>query len=314
VYDNWKFFYRPDFDLKKSFEVDPPKAKHSLDPAAVEYKQQSTIPAQNGDGLHRTTSTTSGSTSVAKDASLNRMVDALVSDTDGLEPLPEETNNLPVTPPVNPEYSLELGHLSNAAAPLTASDLVLQVQNWGHHKASVITHTPAYGSPASLHGRHTSSPHQPNDLWAQSSFHSGPSSPYQAAAPYSTRSPTTGAVQNPYSAHSRGGSISSLQPLYADASNLNGRTSRPSTAHTVTPTLTRSNQIEEMRDVWGVMPNVPTAEWVRMRQPRYGESAAPNSITSSALFGAGGGPWSTAPTRSNTSHMADWSPMNGQGG
>ncbi|KAF2104250.1 hypothetical protein NA57DRAFT_51090 [Rhizodiscina lignyota] len=321
VYDKYRFHYKPDYDLTKSLGGGAQK-EASMKNADTTMEVMENVPQpaekvtaapvrQLNDPLARTTSrTTSDSTSVTKEVSMNHMVDTLVRDDEGLDPVPEEEHNLPLTPPANFDNVPMVRNASNTITPLTASDLVQQVQNWGQSKSSPNPVYAPQGSTMSPFLKNTPSPRQHPDPWTRAPPNSGPSSPYQAVAPYSVRSPVANAVTPSNSLHIRG---TSLQPLRTDMYNETLSTSRPSTARTITPTLPRSNQFEEIRQVWGVTPNVPTAEWVRMRQPRYGEPGA-NAMNSSMLFGNAGGPWSAGPSRSSTDQEHAWSPMNGQGG
>ncbi|KAH7407086.1 hypothetical protein DE146DRAFT_418768 [Phaeosphaeria sp. MPI-PUGE-AT-0046c] len=73
----------------------------------------------------------SASTTVAKESAMHRMVDDLVGADDGLDPLPEEDENLPPTPP---EQTFEDTTMVNdgiyAPASLSINDLVNSVKNY----------------------------------------------------------------------------------------------------------------------------------------------------------------------------------------
>jgi hypothetical protein len=73
----------------------------------------------------------SASTTVAKESAMHRMVDDLLGPDDGLDPLPEEDENMPPTPP---EQTFEDTTLMNdgkyAPAPLSINDLVNSVKNY----------------------------------------------------------------------------------------------------------------------------------------------------------------------------------------
>jgi len=73
----------------------------------------------------------SASTTVAKESAMHRMVDDLLGPDDGLDPLPEEDENMPPTPP---EQTFEDTTMVNdgkyAPAPLSINDLVNSVKNY----------------------------------------------------------------------------------------------------------------------------------------------------------------------------------------
>lgn len=134
----------------------------------------------------------SASTTIAKETAMHRMVDDLVGPDDGLDPLPEEDENLPPTPP---EQTFEDTTIVNdgtfAPAPLSINDLVNTVKNY-----KPLSPNPATTMLATPMGRtsSTSSILQPanlpsvpdgqynsNSIWNRSySGTPGPSSPMMA--------------------------------------------------------------------------------------------------------------------------------------
>lgn len=73
----------------------------------------------------------SASTAVAKDSAMHRMVDDLLGPDDGLDPLPEEDENLPPTPPEQTfEDTTMITNGKYAPAPLNINDLVNSVKNY----------------------------------------------------------------------------------------------------------------------------------------------------------------------------------------
>jgi hypothetical protein len=73
----------------------------------------------------------SASTALAKDSAMHRMVDDLVGPDDGLEPLPEEDENIPPTPPEQTfDDTTILSDGAYAPAALSISDLVNSVKNY----------------------------------------------------------------------------------------------------------------------------------------------------------------------------------------
>ncbi|KAF2622521.1 hypothetical protein BU25DRAFT_425688 [Macroventuria anomochaeta] len=73
----------------------------------------------------------SASTTVAKDTAMRSMVDDLVGADDGLDPLPEEDENMPPTPPEQTfEDTAVVNDNTYAPAPFSISDLVNSVKNY----------------------------------------------------------------------------------------------------------------------------------------------------------------------------------------
>ena len=73
----------------------------------------------------------SASTTVAKDTAMRSMVDDLVGADDGLDPLPEEDENIPPTPPEQTfEDTAVVNDNTFAPAPFSINDLVNSVKNY----------------------------------------------------------------------------------------------------------------------------------------------------------------------------------------
>lgn len=172
----------------------------------------------------------SASTTMAKDNAMHRMVDDLVGIDDGLDPLPEEDENMPPTPP---EQTFEDTAIVNdtlyAPAALSISDLVNSVKNYkplSPNPTSAMLCTPMGRSgstssvrlPAilpSLPDGH----HNTNSIWNRQSFSTpGPSSPSglntNSLGNNASRSPIDG-PKPAMSGHVRGNSANSLLGLEA---------------------------------------------------------------------------------------------------
>ncbi|KAF1914470.1 hypothetical protein BDU57DRAFT_578736 [Ampelomyces quisqualis] len=104
----------------------------------------------------------SASTTIAKESAMHRMVDDLVGADDGLDPLPEEDENMPPTPPEQTfEGTTMVDDGTFAPASLSISDLVNNVRNYkplSPAPGAVLLSTPM-GRTAS-----TSSTRQPANL------------------------------------------------------------------------------------------------------------------------------------------------------
>ncbi|KAF2119948.1 hypothetical protein BDV96DRAFT_314686 [Lophiotrema nucula] len=90
----------------------------------------------------------SASTTLAKDPAMNRMVDDLVGFDDGLDPLVEEDENIPPTPPAQTfDDTTVLADNSFAPAQLSISDLVNAVQNYKKPLGSPAPVAPLLATP-----------------------------------------------------------------------------------------------------------------------------------------------------------------------
>lgn len=161
----------------------------------------------------------------AKDTAMNQLVDDLVGP-DSLDPLPEEDEDIPPTPP---EQTFEDTALvsDNTFGPttLSISDLVNTVQNYTKSSASPAPNTPLLSTPM---GRVASSssirgpanlPSLPdghwntNSIWNRNYSGSGPVSPSMLNVPDDMRSSPLNGVRPPpgFSGHVRGDSAASLR-------------------------------------------------------------------------------------------------------
>ncbi|KAF2827767.1 hypothetical protein CC86DRAFT_320117 [Ophiobolus disseminans] len=88
----------------------------------------------------------SASTTVAKESAMHRMVDDLLGPDDGLDPLPEEDENMPPTPPEQTfEDTTMVTDGKYAPAPLSINDLVNSVKNY--KPLSPMLDTPLLSTP-----------------------------------------------------------------------------------------------------------------------------------------------------------------------
>ena len=134
VYENFRFIYGPDYELSKSLGTKAEKIGAVANPA--QEATQQAIPSPSGQSRSQQANSTTASlaTSVTKDVSMNRMVDALVDDDYGLDVLPEDGRLLPTTPPTTYDNPPMVRSPSNRSIALPVSDLVQQIQNWGQPK------------------------------------------------------------------------------------------------------------------------------------------------------------------------------------
>lgn len=104
-----------------------------------------------------------GSTTIAKDSAMNRMVDDLVGPDDGLDPLPEEDENIPPTPPAQTFEDTVVTENTYGLGSFTVNDLVHSVTNYKKSTASPAPVTPVYSTPMNRIGS-SSSIRQPANL------------------------------------------------------------------------------------------------------------------------------------------------------
>ncbi|KAF2123479.1 hypothetical protein P153DRAFT_303947 [Dothidotthia symphoricarpi CBS 119687] len=168
----------------------------------------------------------SASTALAKDNAMHRMVDDLVGADDGLDPLPEEDEDIPPTPPEQTfEDTAIVGDGVYAPAPFSISDLVNSVKNYkplspapGPAMLSAPMHRT--GSTASIRQPQTL-PFVPDGQWNTDSIWNrsyngtpGPSSPSMLHANGNgndvRRPSATGLASSGMKGHVRGDSSNSL--------------------------------------------------------------------------------------------------------
>ncbi|KAH8731562.1 hypothetical protein GQ44DRAFT_332319 [Phaeosphaeriaceae sp. PMI808] len=179
----------------------------------------------------------SASTTIAKESALHRMVDDLVGADEGLDPLPEEEENIPPTPPEQTfEDTTIVSDGTYAPAPLSINDLVNSVKNYkplSPAPGATLLSTPMgrTGSVSSIR-QPANLPSVPDGQWNSNSIWNnsynvtpGPSSPFLVnGATHGndfTRSPMLGNSPG----HIRGNSANSL--LNAENTPLTVRSSRP---------------------------------------------------------------------------------------
>ncbi|KAF1364429.1 hypothetical protein EJ07DRAFT_99779 [Lizonia empirigonia] len=180
----------------------------------------------------------SASTTVAKDTAMRSMVDDLVGADDGLDPLPEEDENMPPTPPEQTfEDTAVVNDNTFAPAPFSISDLVNSVKNYkplspAPGAAMLSASMQRSGSTSSIRGP-AHLPSLPDGQWNQNSIwatgmHGSPNpSPLMNGNGFDTRRPSwNGVGPSGMSGHVRGGSANSH--LSTDAATPNMvRASRP---------------------------------------------------------------------------------------
>ncbi|KAF2660108.1 hypothetical protein K491DRAFT_675132 [Lophiostoma macrostomum CBS 122681] len=169
----------------------------------------------------------SASTTIAKDSAMNRMVDDLVGPDDGLDPLPEEDENVPPTPPAQTfEDTALVNESTYGPNSITISDLVNSVQNYKNTAGSPSPMTPLFATPMNRVGSSSSVrqvanlPSLPdgqfngNSIWNRNyNGTPGPSSPLMNDGNEFRGSPLNGygASGSGLSGHVRGDSSNSLR-------------------------------------------------------------------------------------------------------
>lgn len=168
----------------------------------------------------------SASTTLAKDLVMNRMVDDLVGPDEGLDPLPEEDENIPPTPPAQTfEDTTMVSDSAYGLATFSISDLVNSVQNYkkpsGGSPAPAVpllsTPMNRVASSSSMRGP-ANLPSLPDGQWNNNSIWNrnyngtpGPASPLMPNGGEVRSSPINGTQAAGLSGHVRGDSSNSLR-------------------------------------------------------------------------------------------------------
>jgi len=217
----------------------------------------------------------------AQQARLSRMVDDLVDDDDG---------NNPITPPqqhIADPAVVTNGEVSYPATGYTGQDFV-NVPSYQPNMPSTKTVPPASAAipalrtPKNSHATHSAGRLQSvSGLWNESPGQSSTSPSFPAGLPMGTLSSP---AQMTRALHSRVNSASSI----------------------------RSRTSQNIGDSWSSLESAPRAiNGVATAADGYGQFSASAGIASPLLFGAGGGMWSAVPAAEG--HRGT-SPPNGQGG
>lgn len=234
------------------------------------------------------------SNAMSKDAAMNRMVDDLLGPEDGLEPLPEEDENIPPTPPEQTfEDTALINDGSYGITPLTATDYVNMVRNYSQ----------ASCTPDRMHRNSTASP-------AVQHFPSLPSLPDHSGIwnkNYSMTSHNTPAVPpglnvGSSAGHSRNGS---LNASWSSMPNGQVRKSSP-------PQVTSSSYnvtLPGISQVYGNIGNAASGHLIGQQLQASHETRSPIAF-GQGVWGADGAGWSASRYRGS---YVD-TPPNGQGG
>ncbi|KAF2492132.1 hypothetical protein BU16DRAFT_564596 [Lophium mytilinum] len=271
------------------------------------------IPLQEDQVAHSIAPSESASTTITKDVAMNRMVDDLVGQDDVLDPLQEEDENIPPTPPEQTfEDTALVDDTSYGIGPLTVSDFVNAVQNYG--KPLCSPHTPMFGTamnrmsssssviqpPANLPSL-PSQKYNDGGIWNPKYGSPGPASPMTSGLP-PRNSPFTSAD---HFGHSRGNSANSIR-----SSNAFQEWSGP----TITPNL-QPHPTVHSNGLGNTLGN--GAIWGNTNQAIYGNGHAvhqnvANANLMSSLFSGTRSTWSSDLERGTSSYGR--TPPNGQGG
>lgn len=167
----------------------------------------------------------SASTTLAKDPAMNRMVDDLVGPDEGLDPLPEEDENIPPTPPEQTfDDTTMVSDSTYGPTTFSISDIVNTVQNYKSTTGSPAPAAPLFSTPMNR-GASSSSIRQPanlpslpdgqwnsNSIWNRNySGTPGPASPLLPSSVDLRSSPINGMQVSGLSGHARGDSANSLR-------------------------------------------------------------------------------------------------------
>ncbi|KAH7128499.1 hypothetical protein B0J11DRAFT_578697 [Dendryphion nanum] len=192
--DGHRFFYREE-GLPSELLASPnnrPDGSPSIihEPMDIPlFPQEAPIP-EDQKSFSVTAASESASTTLAKDNAMNRMVDDLVGADDGLDPLPEEDENIPPTPPEQTfEDTALVTDTSYGINTFNINDIVNSVRNYKPLATSPGPMTPLLSTPMNRVAS-TSSIRQPahlpslpdahyngGSIWNPSHGTPGPSSP-----------------------------------------------------------------------------------------------------------------------------------------
>ncbi|KAF4300658.1 Telomerase activating protein Est1 [Botryosphaeria dothidea] len=107
-------------------------------------------PVTDDQTSHGVAPSETASVAISKDVAMNRMVDELLGPEDGLDPLPEEDENMPPTPPEQTfEDTALINDHSYGITPVTVGDFVNMVRNYSQASCTPeVSHRNSTASPA----------------------------------------------------------------------------------------------------------------------------------------------------------------------
>ncbi|KAF2271615.1 uncharacterized protein EI97DRAFT_462665 [Westerdykella ornata] len=203
----------------------PPDASPPMPAEAMEiplFPQVQPVPEdQQSQSVSVVAPSETPSAALARESALTRMVDDLVSADANLEPLPEEDENIPPTPPDNTFENTVVTENGFGSTTFTISDIVNNMQK----KKPTGSPAPASYLPTPMErvGSNSSARHVANlpsipdgsynghSIWNQN--YSGPSSPFVGNAHDLIGSPKLGGLHAPSYGHSRNNSSTSLRSI-----------------------------------------------------------------------------------------------------
>ncbi|KAF2259912.1 hypothetical protein CC78DRAFT_44288 [Lojkania enalia] len=227
--DNLRFIYREPgipSELLAS-PNNPANGSPTLPPESMDlplFPQEASV-ADDQKSYSVTAASESASTTLAKDSAMNRMVDDLVGPDDGLDPLPEEDEDIPPTPPEQTfEDTTLVGKDTYGISQINVNDYVNMVRNYKKPTASPSPATQLLATPMDRVAS-SSSIRQPANLpslpdgqfngtsiWNRNySGTPGPSSPLLGSGNNARGSPLDATYISTASGHARGDSTNSLR-------------------------------------------------------------------------------------------------------
>jgi hypothetical protein len=111
------------------------------------FQQDAPVPEDQKSHSVAAPSESAASTTIARESAMNRMVDDLVGTEDNLDPLPEEDENIPPTPPEQTFEDTMVAKNAYGGNTFTISDLVNSVQNYKKPAGSPAPVSPLYAVP-----------------------------------------------------------------------------------------------------------------------------------------------------------------------
>ncbi|KAF2138144.1 uncharacterized protein K452DRAFT_277928 [Aplosporella prunicola CBS 121167] len=226
------------------------------------------------------------SVTISKDAAMNRMVDDLLGPEDGLDPLPEEDENVPPTPPEQTfEDTALINDSSYGITPLNAGDYVNMVRNYSQ---SACTPENTYVNNATASPAMRNLPTLPSlpdqsGIWSKNYESHAPSTPVIPPG-FSMHHSSMGRHSISHSRHASQNSVWSPMPMHQGRSGS-------------TPDGTADLSYHAYRNSYGPATGI-------------GSNAYDIGMRSPLLFG--GGTWGTDLDRNRSPYLN--TPPNGQGG
>ncbi|KAH7055955.1 hypothetical protein B0J12DRAFT_569350 [Macrophomina phaseolina] len=213
-----RFVYQ-EAGIPSQIVASPGKKAEPVAPVAMPVeipRGEPTGPITDDQTSHGVAPSETASVAISKDVAMNRMVDELLGPEDGLDPLPEEDENIPPTPPEQTfEDTALINDHSYGITPVTVGDYVNMVRNYSQASCTPEVHRNSTASPVVRNLPSLPSLPNTSDIWNK--HYESPMQTAPAVPPGLNVS--TGALGRQSISHSRQASLNNSMTAFSWSPN-----------------------------------------------------------------------------------------------